>query len=54
MYNNKRVLVVYNVKCNIHLTRNKGEGTMELGGFNTWKIVEYNNNFACPINHQYA
>jgi hypothetical protein len=22
---------------------------MELGGFDPWKIVEYNNNFACPV-----
>jgi hypothetical protein len=27
---------------------------MELGVFDPWKIIEYNNNFACPVNHQYA
>jgi hypothetical protein len=27
---------------------------MDLEGFNPWKIVEYNNDFPCPFNHQYA
>jgi hypothetical protein len=27
---------------------------MELGGFDPWNIVEYNNNFACPVNHQFV
>jgi len=31
-----QIFMVYNTKC---LARNKGE-IMELGGFNTWKIVE--------------